>query len=164
MTVRSVDKNAGTKTMVITAEFAASVDDVWQLWADPRLLERWWGPPEFPATFQQHDLTPGGTITYTMSGPAADDAFGGTWRVLEVEPPTRLVVEDADVDDDGTPTDGNAMTRLEIDITSAAGSTRMVITTHFDSVEGMEHEAAGFAEGMRACLARVDALLADVAA
>lgn len=164
MTVRSVDKDAGTKTLVITAEFTATVDDVWQLWADPRLLERWWGPPDSPATFEQHDLTPGGTITYWMSGPDDGERFGGTWNVVEVDPPTRLVVEDADVDDVGTPTDGNSMTRLEIAIQGAGSTTRMTITTHFDSVEGMEKEAAGFAEGMTECLSRIDALLADATA
>jgi uncharacterized protein YndB with AHSA1/START domain len=164
MTVRSVDKNAETKTLVITAEFTATISDVWRLWADPRLLERWWGPPDFPATFERHDLTPGGTITYSMPGPDAGDRFDGTWNVIEVEAPTRLVVEDAIVDDDGTPSDGNSMTRLEIDIEGVGGTTRMIITTHFNSVAGMEQEAAGFAEGMTACMSRIDALLADIAA
>ena len=81
MTVWNVDKNAEAKTMVITAEFKASITNVWQLWADPRLLERWWGPPGFPATFEHHDLTPGGTITYYMSGPDGGDSSTapGTW-------------------------------------------------------------------------------------
>ena len=52
MTVWSVDKNPEAKTMVITAEFNTSITNVWQLWADPRLLERWWGPPGFAATFE----------------------------------------------------------------------------------------------------------------
>ena len=164
MTVRSIDKNVETKTMVITAEFTATIADVWQLWADPRLLEQWWGPPDFPATFEQHDLTPGGTITYSLSGAEAGDRFDATWKVVEVEAPTRLVVEDAVVDDDGTRSDGNSMTRLEIDIQGAGGTTRMIITTHFNSVAGMEQEATGFAEGMTACMSRIDALLADVAA
>ena len=116
MTVWNVDKNAEAKTMVITAEFKTSITNVWQLWADPRLLERWWGPPGFPATFEHHDLTPGGTITYFMSAPDGGDRFDGTWNVIEVDAPTRLVVEDAIVEDDGTPSDGNAMTRMEIDI------------------------------------------------
>ena len=73
MTVWNVDKNAEAKTMVITAEFKTSITNVWQLWADPRLLERWWGPPGLPATFGHHDLTPGGTITYFMSGPDGGD-------------------------------------------------------------------------------------------
>jgi len=95
MTVWQFDKNAAARTMVITAEFKASISNVWQLWADPRLLERWWGPPGFPATFEHHDLTPGGTITYSMSGTDSGDRFDGTWNVVEVDPPTRLVVEDA---------------------------------------------------------------------
>ena len=62
MTVTAVDKDPTTRTMRITAEFDAPVERVWQLWSDPRLLERWWGPPTYPATFDEHDLTPGGTI------------------------------------------------------------------------------------------------------
>jgi uncharacterized protein YndB with AHSA1/START domain len=164
MTVWSVDKNAEAKTMVITAEFTASIAKVWQLWADPRLLERWWGPPGFPATFEQLDLTPGGTIRYFMSGPDGGDRFDGTWKVVEVDAPTRLVVEDAIVEDDGTPSDGNSMTRMEIDIEAVGEKTRMILTTHFDSVEGMEQAIAmGVEEGMKAWMSQIDALLAEVA-
>ena len=46
-------------TMTITAEFDAPIERVWQLWADPRQLERWWGPPTYPATVVDHDLSPG---------------------------------------------------------------------------------------------------------
>jgi uncharacterized protein YndB with AHSA1/START domain len=151
--------------MVITAEFKTSIANVWQLWADPRLLERWWGPPGFPATFEHHDLTPGGTITYFMSGRDGGDTFNGTWNVIEADAPTRLVVEDAIVEDDGTPSDGHSMTRMEIDIEAAGETTRMVLTTHFDSLEGMEQAIAmGVAEGMKACMSQIDALLAEVAA
>lgn len=165
MTVLSVDKNAEAMTMVITAEFTASIAHVWQLWADPRLLERWWGPPGFPSTFEQHDLTPGGTITYFMSGPDGGDRFDGTWNVVEVDAPSRLVLEDAIVDDNGTPSDGNSMTRMEIDVEARGGKTRMIVTTHFDSLDGMEQAiATGVGEGMKACMYQIDALLADVAA
>jgi uncharacterized protein YndB with AHSA1/START domain len=165
MSVWSVDKNAEAKTMVITAEFTASIANVWQLWADARLLERWWGPPGFPATFEQLDLTPGGRITYFMSGPDGGDSFDGTWNVIEVDAPTRLVVEDAIVEDDGTPSDGNSMTRMEIDIEAAGDKTRMILTTHFDSLDGMEQAIAmGVEEGMKACMSQIDALLAEAAA
>ena len=165
MTVWKIDKNAEARTMVITAEFEAPIADVWQLWADPRLLERWWGPPGFPATFGHHDLTPGGTITYSMAGPDGGEVFEGTWNVIEVEAPTRLVVEDAVVDEDGTPSDGNSMTRMEIDLDATGDTTRMILTTQFDSLEGMEQAiATGVTEGMRACMSQMDALLAEVAA
>ena len=56
MTVHTVEKNLANRTMVVTAEFDASIDRVWQLWADPRKLERWWGPPSYPAQVTEHNL------------------------------------------------------------------------------------------------------------
>jgi uncharacterized protein YndB with AHSA1/START domain len=74
------------------------------------------------------------------------------------------VVYDAIVEDDGTISDGNSMTRMEIDIEAAGDSTSMILTTHFDSLEGMEQAIAmGVAEGMKACMAQIDALFAEVA-
>jgi uncharacterized protein YndB with AHSA1/START domain len=51
MTVTAVRKDPHALTMTIDAEFDASPERVWQLWADPLQLERWWGPPTYPATF-----------------------------------------------------------------------------------------------------------------
>ena len=45
MSVTDVDKNIDALTMTITAEFDADAERLWELWADPRQLERWWGPP-----------------------------------------------------------------------------------------------------------------------
>jgi uncharacterized protein YndB with AHSA1/START domain len=162
MTVR-IDKNPETQTMVITAELEAPIAGVWRLWADPRMLERWWGPPGFPATFEHHDLTPGGQITYFMTGPDGGDRFDGTWNVVEVEALRRLVIEDAIVEDDGTPSDGNSMTRMEIDFEAVGATTRMIVTTYFDSIEGMEQAIVmGVLEGMKACFAQIDALLHEL--
>jgi len=165
MTVTDVVRDRANRTLTLTAEYPAAPEQVWQLWADPRLLERWWGPPGFPATFEHHDLTPGGTITYFMSGGDGGDRFDGTWNVVEVDAPTRLVVEDAIIDDDGTPSDGNSMTRMEIDIEAAGDTTRMILTTHFDSLVGMEQAiATGVVDGMKACMSQIDAVLEEVAA
>ena len=63
MTVTAVTKDLNELTMTVDAEFDVPVDRAWQLWGDPRQLERWWGPPTHPATMVQHDLTSGGTVT-----------------------------------------------------------------------------------------------------
>ena len=100
-----------------------------------------------------------------MSGADGGERFEGTWNVIEVDAPTRLVVEDAIIEDDGTPSDGHSMTRMEIDIEAVGDTTRMIVTAHFDSLEGMEQAIAmGVAEGMKACMSQIDALLAEVAA
>ena len=77
-------------TLTATVELDAAVEDVWQLWANPRLLERWWGPPTYPATFVDHDLTPGGRISYYMTGPDGEEPHGW-WRIAggRAEPPHR---------------------------------------------------------------------------
>ena len=90
MTVIAVHKDPQALTMTIEAEFDASPERVWQLWADPRQLERWWGPPTCPATFTQYDLAPGSRTEYYMIGPEGDK-HGGYWEVVEVDAPEDVV-------------------------------------------------------------------------
>ena len=90
MTVTAVTKNPEALSMAISAEFEATPERVWQLWADPRQLERWWGPPDYPATFEAHDLRPGSRVSYFMTTPEGDTPRG-YWDVLEVDAPRRLV-------------------------------------------------------------------------
>ena len=42
MTFISVKKDAESLTMTIIAQFDAPTTRVWQVWQDPRQLERWW--------------------------------------------------------------------------------------------------------------------------
>ena len=42
MTVTSIEKDLDALTMTVNAEFDAAVERTWQLWSDPRQLERWW--------------------------------------------------------------------------------------------------------------------------
>ena len=86
MPITRVDKDPENSTMTVLAEYDAPVERVWQLYADPRQLERFWGPPSWPATVVDHDLTPGGRVTYFMTGPDGEKS-GGLWDVLEVEAP-----------------------------------------------------------------------------
>jgi uncharacterized protein YndB with AHSA1/START domain len=41
MTVIAVRKDADNLTMTLDADIDASPERVWQLWSDPRQLERW---------------------------------------------------------------------------------------------------------------------------
>ncbi len=83
MTVTDVRKDTDTLTMTLDAEFDASPERVWELWADPRQLERWWGPPNYPATFTKHALAPGSRVEYHMTTPEGDQPKG-FWDIVEV--------------------------------------------------------------------------------
>lgn len=102
MTVTNILKDAESLTMTINATFDAPVERVWQVWNDPRQLERWWGPPTYPATVVDHDFSPGGTVTYYMTGPEGDRPHGW-WRVVAVDAPHHLQFEDGFADGDGRP-------------------------------------------------------------
>jgi uncharacterized protein YndB with AHSA1/START domain len=160
MSVTSVDKDPEALTMTVTANLDATVERAWQLWADPRQFERWWGPPGCPPTVVDHDLRTGGRITFFMVGPGGerDDS---TWEIIAADPPRHLELRDADVDDDGRPNDGNAMTAMIITIDGDGDGSVMVIRIHFDSPAGMEHVLAmGIEEGMRMVFSNMDAVLA----
>jgi uncharacterized protein YndB with AHSA1/START domain len=161
MTVTSVRKDPEALTMTITAELEATVERAWQLWADPRQLERWWGPPTYPATVVDHDLTPGGRVTYFMTGPDGEK-FHGWLKVLAAEPPNRLELHDGFAHDDGKPNDAMPTTTMLVTMTKRGGRTLMAIKTQFSSLEDMEQLASmGMEEGMIAALGQTGQILAD---
>ncbi|MFD6095978.1 SRPBCC domain-containing protein [Nocardiopsis flavescens] len=160
MTVTGVDKDFENLTLTLTADFAAPVERVWRLWADPRQLERWWGPPTYPATVEEHDLAPGGKVTYYMTGPEGD-RHHGWWEIVSVDAPTSLEFLDGFSDSDGAPTDAMPVITGRVRISENDGGSRMVVTSTFRSRENMEQLLQmGMDEGMEGAMGQIDALLA----
>ena len=162
MTVTAVRKDPSALTMTTTAEFDAPPERVWQLWADPRQLERWWGPPTYPATFTAHDLAPGSRVEYHMTGPEGDQPRG-FWDILEAEPPRSLVFRDGFANDDGTENTDlpGTETRVQIEQTGG-GRTQMTIESAFPSTEAMEQLLAmGMEQGLADAVGQIDAILEE---
>ncbi len=165
MSSTSVEKDLEALTMTVMTDLDATVERAWQLWADPHQFEKWWGPPGYSATVVDHDLRAGGRITFFMAGPEGE-RHNSTWEVIAADPPHSLELRDADVDDDGRPNDGNAMTAMIITITERdGGGAVMAIRTDFDSLAGMEEVlATGVEEGMRMVLSQIDMVLSETPA
>lgn len=160
MTVANIHKDLELLTLTITSAFEAPIERVWQLWQDPRLLERWWGPPTYPATVLDHDLTPGGAVSYLMTGPEGDE-HRGWWRIIRVDAPHHLELEDGFADAAGNPNTELPTTLMSVSLTSeASGRTTMVMQSTFPSLEAMEQMIAmGMEEGIREAMGQMDALL-----
>jgi uncharacterized protein YndB with AHSA1/START domain len=159
MTVATIEKRPETLTMTTTTEFDASPERVWQLWADPRQLERWWGPPTYPATVTAHELRPGARVEYYMTGPEGDQPRG-YWEILEVDPPRRLVFHDGFANDDGSPNTELPGTESRVTIEGLGARTRMSIESIFPSLEAMEQLVAmGMEEGLKQALGQIDGIL-----
>jgi uncharacterized protein YndB with AHSA1/START domain len=161
MSITSIDKDFDNLTLTLVADFDVPIERLWQLWADPRLLERWWGPPTYPATMEQHDLTPGAEVTYYMTGPDGQK-HRGWWRVTSVDPPRSLEFTDGFADQDGTPIDDMPISTVHMQLTEDDGRTRMELRSTFESREQMQQVIdMGTAEGLQQAVGQMDALLAD---
>jgi uncharacterized protein YndB with AHSA1/START domain len=160
VTVISVVRDAEARTLTITARFDAPIGRVWQVWSDPRQLERWWGPPMYPATVMEHDLAPGGAVNYYMTGPDGE-RHGGWFRVRAVDPPHNLELDAGVADADGSPIADSPTAVIGVVLSElAGGGTQMIITTAWASDEAMEQMlATGMEAGVTAAVGQIDELL-----
>lgn len=160
MPVTDITKDLDARKLVITATFAAPIERVWKIYADPRQLERVWGPPTYPATVVEHSLRPGGRVHYYMTGPEGEKYFGG-WRVLTVDEPRAFTFEDFFADESFAPTElpvGHCSYEFE----PRGDATVATFTTVYESVEALQQVLdMGMEEGASQAMAQIDALLAE---
>lgn len=160
MPVTDIQTDIPNRTLTIVSQFEAPVERIWQLWADPRQLELWWGPPTYPATVTKHDLTVGGRVVYHMTGPEGDQ-HGGWWDVKAVEAPRRLEFSDGFGDLEGNPDESMPVSSAIVELTARDGGTRMTMTSTYESAEALQKVLdMGVVEGSTSAINQIDALLA----
>ncbi|HEX4934244.1 MAG TPA: SRPBCC family protein [Gemmatimonadaceae bacterium] len=163
MPITSVSSNPQDLTLTVVADYPVPVERLWDAYADPRQLERFWGPEQWPATFLQHDMAVGGRSHYYMTGP--DGTISRGWfRFLAVEPLQRIEVEDGFSDAAGEPNAAMPSMRMVFHFESTPTGSRFRSVTTFPSLEAMEQLVQmGMMEGMRSAMGQIDAVLADLA-
>ena len=162
MPVTDITTDAENLTMTVTADFAASVERLWNAFTTPAQLERFWGPPGWPATFTAWDHTVGGRAIYTMHGPRGETSTG-SWEFLAINEPRSFEVMDTFADEHGNALDGFPSMRMTFTFERTAEGSRMVNTSYFTSTEALEQVIAmGAVEGTRMAMAQLDAVLQDL--
>lgn len=160
MTVVSIEQDKEGLNFTIVAEFSAPPARVWQIWSDPRQLEHWWGPPTWPATFERHELTPGGSSSYYMTGPEGEKPRGW-WKVRSVDEPRSLEFDDGFSTNDGAPDPNMPTIRIRVELDEHGAGTRMTIRSSFETLEQMQQLVdMGMVEGMSAAMGQIDDVLA----
>ena len=163
MPITSFSSDAKALTITIVADYPVSVERLWEAYADPRQLERFWGPVQWPATFTRHDFAVGGESHYHMTGPNGERA-GGWFRYLAVEPHRRLELEDGFANDDGSRSDAMPTMRMVFSFESTASGSRFTNVTTFPSIAAMEQVLQmGMEAGIKSAMSQLDPLLADLA-
>jgi uncharacterized protein YndB with AHSA1/START domain len=146
--------------MTVVAQFAAPVARVWAAYADPRQLERFWGPPQWPATFTRHDFAVGGRSEYHMTGPDGQQSKG-FWEFQSIDEPRSFEVLDGFRDKQGEQAATMPTMTMRFTFEPHDGGTRMITVTTFPSVEALDQLVnMGMEEGLHAAMAQIDAVLA----
>ncbi len=68
----------------------ATPSAVFHAWADPELLQQWWGPAGFTNTFHVFEFRPGGKWIFTMHGPEKGN-YENESEFLIIEPPSSII-------------------------------------------------------------------------
>lgn len=107
--------------------FAATPDEVYAAWSDPKRLARWWGPAGFTSTFETCDFREGGDWTFVMHGP--DGTSYPNRSIFRTLVPGQLIVLEH--------LDGHHFT-MTITLEPVPGGTRLTWMMRFDSAEEVE--------------------------
>ncbi|KTS08995.1 SRPBCC family protein [Microbacterium testaceum] len=162
MPVTSVESDAEALTMTLVADFPVGTERLWAVFTDPRQLERFWGPPGWPATFDAFDFRVGGRATYSMTSPRGERA-GGAWEFTAIDEPRGFEVIDAFADESGDPIEGMPSMRMVFSFDATPEGSRLMNVTHFTSAEALEQVVAmGMVEGMTLATNQLDAVLAGL--
>lgn len=162
MPITSLTSDAKRLTLTLVGEYPVPVERLWDAWADPRQLERFWGPETWPATFTRHDMAEGGRSAYYMTGPDGTRAHGW-WEFRTVEPGQRIEIEDGFAHEDGQPNEDMPTMRMTIRFEPTAEGSRFTSVTTFPSLEAMEQLLEmGMEEGLRSAVGKLDRVLADL--
>jgi uncharacterized protein YndB with AHSA1/START domain len=164
MPVTDVQHDLDALTLTITADFAAPVERVWQVYADPRQLERVWGPPGWPATFVEHEMAEGGRMNYFLTSPEGHKHYA-YWDVTGVSAPDRFTFNDGfALDESFTP--DTAMPESASVYSFAPGdgdegTTRATFVATYASADALQKVLSmGVVEGASLSINQIDDLLA----
>lgn len=165
MPITTVTSDPKALTLTLVGEYPVPVERLWQAWADPRQLERFWGPEVFPATFTRHDMAVGVESHYYMTGLDGQRTPNCYWHFKHVEAPHRLEVINGFAREDYSPDDAMPSMRMVFSFEATPTGSRVTTVTSFPSLAAMEQLVEmGMMEGMKSAVGQLDATLADLAA
>ena len=122
----------------IERSFDAPIEDVWRMWTDAAMFQKWYGPMGFSVPTAEMDVSVGGTrkIQMEMVTPERTMSMWFIGVYKEVNAPSRLVYTESMCEPDGTLIPPQAMgmpeghpdvTEVIVDLVEVDGKTHMTM-------------------------------------
>ena len=153
--------------IVITREFIAPRQLVWDVWTQPKHIEKWFGPKGFDTRVEKMDFKVGGRAIYVMVGPDGTEyPASGTYK--EIVPIEKIVTTDEFGDGfdeieamkDVDLPQGMVTTYLFDDLGERTKLT--LITSHPTVEDKQKHEAMGVVDGWNSSLDKAEEYFAEL--
>jgi uncharacterized protein YndB with AHSA1/START domain len=154
-----VTKDFKEKSIVVSREFDAPVEQVWRAYTKRELLDKWWGPSPWRAETKTINFTPGGYWLYAMVGPE-NEKHWGRMNYFNIEQYESFEFEDAFCDENGRVNNDLPVSRGEITFSKSGNGTRVDFKMIYPSESDLEKIIEmGFEEGMTIGLDQLESLL-----
>jgi len=152
--------NKVTKTVLITAEFDAERDLIWDAYTKPELLDQWWAPKPWTSRTKVMDFREGGRRFYAMVSPEGLERWS-VQRYTSITPKTNFKFFNAFSDEnENLELPGSDW---DLDFSEENGRTTVTVEIYNESLERLERMIAmGFKEGFTATLGHLTELLATL--
>lgn len=138
---------------------------VWELWVDPELVKRWWGPKHFTSPVAKIDFRKGGTSLVSMLAPKemGGQEYYSIWEYIKIIPLKTIEFIQSLSDEAGNKTDPTKVGMpadfpMEINTVVtfkevAAGKTEMTVTEYADMGTTSNFAQIGLEQSMDKMLA-----------
>lgn len=152
--------NKETKTVLITAEFDAERDLVWDAYTKAELLDQWWAPEPWTSRTKVMDFREGGRRFYAMVSPEGLERWS-VQRYTSITPKTNFKFFNAFADkNENLELPGSDW---DLGFSEENGRTTVTVEIYNESLERLERMIAmGFKEGFTATLGHLTELLATL--
>jgi uncharacterized protein YndB with AHSA1/START domain len=154
-----VIKNFKEKTIIVSREFDAPIEKVWQAYTDSSLLDQWWGPSPWRAETKRMNFKPGGYWLYAMVGPGGERHWA-RMNYIAIDHLKGYDIEDVFCDEDGNLNTDLPVSRGRMSFVKTVNGTRvdfkMIYASETDVQKIVE---MGFEQGITVCLDQLEELL-----
>ena len=151
--------NKENKTINVKRQFAADLNDVWDAWTKPELLDLWWAPKPYQAKTKKMDFREGGSWLYAMISPA-DEKHWCKCDYKKIEPLKNYSALDAFCDEDGNINEQFPRSFWTNTFNEDGDSTTVNILIAYEDLAALEKIIEmGFKEGFTMALGNLDQYL-----
>lgn len=152
-----VVKDLKEKSVLVSREFNAPLENVWRAYTEPELLDQWWGPAPWHAETKSMDFKVGGFWLYAMVSPE-NQKHWGRMNYSAIDKYKSFDMEDVFCDENGNVNPNLPISKGRITFTKTSTGTKVEWKVVYPTEAALQQVIEmGFEQGITICYEQLDA-------